>query len=117
MGVCRVSRGDDQGAIDNFHQSLEVNPGNAKSHLELALIFEKEQHYSSAIKELSLYCSTTEPDDPKLKLAKDKILKLEQKLSPENAAPTVAPSPYMRQQQMMQMQKIQQQQAPRDPGF
>jgi tetratricopeptide (TPR) repeat protein len=117
MGVCRISRGDDQGAIDHWHQSLEVNPNEAKSHLELAMVFEKEQHYSSAIKEYSLYCSTTEPDDPKLKLAKDKIIKLEQKLNADNATPTIAPSPYMRQQQMMQMQKIQQQQAPRDPGF
>jgi tetratricopeptide (TPR) repeat protein len=117
MGVCRVSRGDHQGAIDLFHQSLEVNPDNAKAHKELALLFEQEQHYSSAIKELTLYCSTTEPDDPQLKLAKDHILKLEQKVSAEAPAPTVAPSPYMRQQQDLQMKKIQQQQAPRDAGF
>jgi tetratricopeptide (TPR) repeat protein len=117
MGVCRLARGDHQGAIDHFHQALELDPGLALAHQELGLVFEDEKHYSSAIKEWTLFCSTAQPDDPKIKLAKDKILKLEQKLASESPAPTVAPSPYMRQQQELQMRKIQQQQAPRDPGF
>lgn len=117
MGVCRLCRGDHQGAIDNFHQALELDPSNCTAHLELGMLFEQEQHYSSAIKEWTLYCSTAQPDDPKIKMAQDRIMKLEQKLAAQSPAPTVAPSPYMREQQNRQIQKIQQQQAPKDPGF
>ena len=117
MGLCNLARGDHQGAIDHFHQSLEINPACFLCHLELAILFESEQHYSSAVKEYSEFVRTAPPDNPKVQLAKERIQMLEQKLATPVAPVQVAPSPYMRQQQQEQIRRVQQSQPPKDPGF
>ncbi len=119
MGLCNLSRGDHQGAIDHFHSALEIDPGAYLCHLELAILFESEKHYSSAIKEYSEFVRTAPADNPKVSLAKDRIVMLEQKISTPVAPTTsVAPSPYMREQQQRQVQQVQQQrQSSKDSGF
>jgi Tfp pilus assembly protein PilF len=117
MGLCKLARGDHQGAMDHFHECLQLDPNFYKSHLELAIMFESEKHYSSAIKEYGDFMQSAPANDPKVNLAKERIQMLEQKVSAAAPPPTVAPSPYMRQQQAQQIQKMQQNQPPKDPGF
>jgi Tfp pilus assembly protein PilF len=117
MGLCKLARGDHQGALDSFHQCLEIDPNFYLSHLELAIMLESEKHYSSAIKEYGDFVQTAPANNPKVALAKERIQMLEQKISAPVAPVVVAPSPYMREQQQKQMQVIQQNQPPKDPGF
>jgi tetratricopeptide (TPR) repeat protein len=117
MGLCKLARGDHQGAIDHFHQALEIDPAYSEAHLELAILFEAETHLSSAIKEYSDFVQSASADNPKVRLAKERILILEQKMNAQKPAPLVAPSPYMREQQKLKMDKIQQEQVPKDSGF
>ncbi|HEY9681681.1 MAG TPA: tetratricopeptide repeat protein [Oculatellaceae cyanobacterium] len=117
MGLCKLARGDHQGSMEHFHQCLEIDPNFYQSHLELAIMFESEKHYSSAIKEYGDFVQTAPADNPKVSLAKERIQMLEQKIAPVAPSPTVAPSPYMRQQQQVQMQMKQQNQPSKDSGF
>jgi tetratricopeptide (TPR) repeat protein len=94
VGLCELAKGNHQGAIDNYHQVLEINSNNADAHLNLGMVFDSESHFSSAVKEYSEFvrCST---DEKKVQKAKERITMLEQKIRPPDD-PVVKPSLYMR---------------------
>jgi tetratricopeptide (TPR) repeat protein len=94
VGLCELAKGNHQGAIDNFHQVLTINPGNPDAHLNLGMVFDSESHFSSAIKEYSEFvrCCT---DAKKSQKAKERIAMLQQKIQPPDD-PVVKPSAYMR---------------------
>ena len=85
IGICVLAKGDHQGAINNFRQVLAMNGQNADAHLQMAMVFDSENHLSSAIKEYADFVRCS--DNPKkIQTAKERIATLEQKM-------TVAPEP------------------------
>ena len=85
IGICVLAKGDHQGAIDKFRQVLSMNGQNADAHLQMAMVFDSENHMSSAIKEYAEFVRFS--DNPKkIQTAKERIATLEQKM-------TVAPEP------------------------
>ncbi len=94
VGQCVLAKGDHQGAIDDFHKVLTINPANADAHLQLGMIFDAENHISSAIEEYSQFvrCST---DARKTEKAKERIAMLQQKVQPPSE-PVAKPSLNMR---------------------
>ncbi|PWT94328.1 MAG: hypothetical protein C5B53_13385 [Candidatus Melainabacteria bacterium] len=98
MGLCLLAKGDHQGAIDYWHECLNYNQGNAAAHLQLAMIFDLEEHFSSALKE---YREFLRFSDDKAAIARinNRVTALEQKITPAEIEPQAPkPSPYMRQQ-------------------
>jgi tetratricopeptide (TPR) repeat protein len=77
IGICLLAKGDHQGAMDNWHESLNYNPDNAMAHLQLALLLDSERHISSAIKEYKEYIRLS-PDNLEVAKIKNQVLKLEQ---------------------------------------
>lgn len=77
IGICLLAKGDHQGAMDNWHETLNYNPDNAMAHLQLALLLDSERHISSAIKEYKEYIRLS-PDNPQVAKIKNQVLKLEQ---------------------------------------
>lgn len=99
MGLCLMAKGDHQGAIDHWHECLNYNPRNASAHLHLAMLFDTEQHFSSAINEYREFVRFSE-DQAAVTRVKDRISKLEQQVNPTEIEPQAPkPSPYMRKQQ------------------
>jgi tetratricopeptide (TPR) repeat protein len=96
IGICLLAKGDHQGAIDNWHEVLNINPDNSDAHLQLAMILDSENHISAAIKEYKDFVRLSE-DATRVASAKDQIAILEQKLAPQVEPPPVKPSPYMRE--------------------
>jgi tetratricopeptide (TPR) repeat protein len=98
MGLCLLAKGDHQGAIDHWHECLNYNQGNAAAHLQLAMIFDLEQHFNSAIKEYREYLRFSN-DQAAVSRVKARVTALEQKVGPAEIEPQAPkPSPYMRQQ-------------------
>ncbi len=120
MGICLVAKGDHQGAIDNWHTSLDFNKDNPEPHLQLGMLYDAENHIQSAIKEYKEFIRTSS-DTMKVDKAKERVTMLEQKVAPPEAEPEQArPSPYMRhevEQQQKQLEQKQQQMQNRDSGF
>jgi len=79
IGICLLAKDDHQGAIDNWHETLNYNPDNAMAHLQLALLLDSERHISSAIKEYKEYIRLS-PESPEVGKIKNQVLKLEQTL-------------------------------------
>jgi len=77
IGICLLAKGDHQGAMDNWHETLNYNPDNAMAHLQLALLLDSERHISSAIKEYKEYIRLS-PDNAQVVKIKTQVLKLEQ---------------------------------------
>ncbi len=101
IGVCRLAIGDHQGAIDNWHHSLDYNKEDPEVWLQLAMLYEAEGHYSSAAKDYQQFLKLMPPEskDPRIQYVRDRLTRIEQKLNPNETAPTVAkPSIYMRNQ-------------------
>lgn len=85
IGICVLAKGDHQGAINNFRQVLTMNGQNADAHLQMAMVFDSENHLSSAMKEYAEFVRYS--DNPKkIQTAKERIATLEQKM-------LVAPEP------------------------
>lgn len=82
IGICQLAKGNHQGAIDNWHQVLAYNNKNCDAHLQLAMIFDAENHISSAIKEYSEFVRWSS-DANKTAKVKERIEILEQKLQPK----------------------------------
>jgi len=97
LGICNVSKGNHQGALECWKKAIAVNPGSAQAHLNLAKLFEMESHISSAINEYSAYIRLAAPDDKELPKAKDKLVALQQKLQAPQAPPANNPT-YQAQQ-------------------
>jgi tetratricopeptide (TPR) repeat protein len=126
MGICMLTKGSHQGAIENWHKALEYEPDNKEVHLQLAMLFEAEKHLSSAVKEYRHFirCSKDEVDGPRRRQVEQRIATIEQKLAVENVAPSPTNlSPYMRNQEQMEVDsRLQEQQKqlknlPSDAGF
>ena len=99
IGLCLLAKGDHQGAIDNWHECLNYNPQNTKAHLQLAMLLDAEQHFSSAMKEYREFVRLTNDTEAAEKI-KERIHIIEQKLGPdESELPPPKPSMYTRQQQ------------------
>ncbi len=100
IGVCCLSIGDHQGAMDNWHRSLDYDITNQETHINVAMLLESEKHYSSAIKEYKeglKYLVEKKPHDPRIQQLRDRIIRLEHTIKPRELAPKQAkPSPYMR---------------------
>lgn len=100
MGVCSLAIGDHQGALDNWHRSLDYDPTNQETHMQLGMMLESEKHFSAAIKEYKeaiKYLTERKPNDPRIQQLRNRIIKLEQMIKPSEVAPQGAkPSPYMR---------------------
>ncbi len=86
IGICLLAKGDHQGAMDNWHESLNYNPDNAMAHLQLALLLDSERHVSSAIKEYKEYIRLS-PDNTQMAKIKDRVLILEQNLRSAQVQP------------------------------
>ena len=105
IGICLLAKGDHQGAMDNWHETLNYNPENAMAHLQLGLLLDSERHVSSAVKEYKEYIRLSE-DNPEVVKIKNRVLLLEQILksgqsessieSNDQNQPSTNPSPYMR---------------------
>ncbi len=94
IGICLLAKGDHQGAMDNWHETLNYNPDNAQAHLQLALLLDSERHIASAIKEYKEYIRLS-PDNSEVAKIKNQVLLLEQKLRAtpvESVGPYVAPN-------------------------
>lgn len=101
IGVCKLAIGDHQGAIDHWHRSLDYDRNNPEVWLQLAMLLESEGHFSSAAKDYKefLKCMPPESSDPRVQHVRDRLTKIEHKLSPNDAGPApAAPSIYMRKQ-------------------
>lgn len=121
MGQCLLAKGDHQGALINWHAALGLNPGDADTHLYLAMMLDAETHISSAIKEYKEFIRFSQ-DPRKVGKAKQRVEMLEQKIAPVEAPYQVKPSPYLRKQMEQQNggQPVQQETAspnPKDSGF
>jgi tetratricopeptide (TPR) repeat protein len=116
MGICALAKGNHQGAMDNWHKTLEYNPDNKEAHLQLALLLDSEKHMKSAINEYKYFLRQAgSGDDPRINQVQTRIALMEQMLHKEEPVAPVEPSPYMRNQQK-EMEK-QQQQPVGEPGF
>lgn len=121
-GVCLLSKGDHQGGIDNFRKALELDPGYSEAHLQLAVIFDAEQHFSSAIKEYDQFIRGSN-DEIKKQKAKERIILLNQKMQggSDNPSPQIQfslPQQLQRKQQAEQQAQQQKNQNPTgDSGF
>jgi tetratricopeptide (TPR) repeat protein len=102
VGLCMFIKGNHQGALDNWHKSLEYNRDNAAVHLQIALCFDKERHISSAIQEYKEYVRLSD-DQKSAAQIKSRIALLEQRLNPvplpEKRRPP-PPEPIMTPQQI-----------------
>lgn len=101
IGLCLLAKGDHQGAIDNWHEVLNINPDNPDAHLNLAMLFDTENHISSAIKEYKEFIRLSD-DAERITSVKDRIAILEQKLSPATEPPPVKRSAYTSEQKAQQ---------------
>ncbi|MBX9692683.1 MAG: tetratricopeptide repeat protein [Cyanobacteria bacterium] len=101
IGVCKLAIGDHQGAVDHWNRSLDYNRHNPEVWLQLAMLYETEGHLSSAAKDYQEFIKQMPPNskDPRIQQARDRLTRIEQKLTPNETAPTAAkPSIYMRNQ-------------------
>lgn len=99
MGLCLLAKGDHQGAIDYWHECLNYNQGNAAAHLQLAMIFDLEQHFGSAMREYREFVRFS-TDQAAITRIKDRITVIEQKIGTGEVEPQAPkPSPYMRKQE------------------
>lgn len=94
LGLCYFAKGNLQGAIDAWHRVLDYNANNKDAHIQLAVLYDSEKHYSSAIKEYESFISCA-PNDPKVPKIKDRISELNLKINGEKALKPVQASPYM----------------------
>lgn len=118
LGICLLAKGNHQGAIDHWHQCLEYNHDNKEAHLQLAMLLESENHFSSAIKEYRSFVRLS--DDPKnhapdkemrSKQVENRIALLEEKLNAEVAPTRAQMTPYMlMQEKKAEQDRIRQQQ-------
>lgn len=137
LGICLLSKGNHQGAIDHWHQCLEYDNQNKEAHLQLAMLLDAENHISSAIKEYRNFVRLN--DSPKEQLKPDgraqqvesRIAILEQKLSSEAPAGRQSTSPYalmqekkaeidrqrQAQEEQQRAQEEQMKTLPKDAGF
>lgn len=101
IGICLLTKGSHQGAIENWHKALQYEPDNKEVHLQLAMIFEAERHLSSAAKEYKEFIRCAKDSDPqRVHAAQQRIQVIEQKLSSESNTPSAtSASPYMRAQE------------------
>jgi Tfp pilus assembly protein PilF len=115
VGICLLAKGDHQGAIDNWHRTLDYNPSNAEAHLQLAMLYDAEKHVSSAIKEYKEYIRVSS-DTKRVEQVKDRITIIEHMLSPTDVQPAATPpSPYMRKQS--EERQVQAPPQSKDSGF
>lgn len=98
MGLCMLAKGDHEGAMRKWRECLSMNPSNPIAHLDLAMMFDQEQHISSAITEYKQFLRLA-PTDEKAQKVKDRVEALEQKIQPPEPVSSSKPTPYMRQQQ------------------
>jgi tetratricopeptide (TPR) repeat protein len=116
IGLCRLAKGDHQGAFDNWHESLNYNPQYADTHLQLGMLLDSEQHFASAIKEYEQYVRFTSDPEGVDKI-KQRIHALEQKTMPNEVEPQAPkPSMYMRQQEEAQEKQESKQKGSLTPG-
>lgn len=97
MGICLLAKGDHEGAMRKWKECLSINPSNPMAHLNLAMLFDSENHISSAINEYKLYVRLA-PKDEKIGTVKDRLEALEQKIQPPEPVSSAKPTPYMRKQ-------------------
>lgn len=98
LGICKVAKGDHQGAMEAWQLAASLNPAFAAPHLLLARMFENEKHISSAVKEYRTYIGLAS-DDKQLEQVKAHMSMLEQQIRPvEVEVQPAKPSPYMRKQ-------------------
>ncbi len=93
LGVCYLAKGNTQGAIDAWHRVLDYNPNNQHAHFQLAVLYDSENHISSAIKEYQGFVASA-PNDAKVPKIKERIMMLNQKIGENQALKPVQPSPY-----------------------
>ena len=55
LGLCYFAKGNLQGAIDAWHRVLDYNANNKDAHIQLAVLYDSEKHYSS-VKERRNLC-------------------------------------------------------------
>ncbi|MBI5175282.1 MAG: tetratricopeptide repeat protein [Candidatus Obscuribacter sp.] len=125
IGLCLLTKGNHQGAIENWHRALEYEPRNREVHLQLAMLLESERHLSSALKEYKQFvASCGEEDRERVNQVERRIAVIEHKLAAESEAPAPTnPTPYMRDQEQKTVDaRIREEQErlrnmPTDPGF
>lgn len=97
IGLCRMAKGDHQGAVDNWRKALEANDENAEVWLQMGLLLDSEKHYSAAAKHYKQFLRFMTEGDPRAQSLRDRVTAIEQATNPNEALPLkVAPSQYMR---------------------
>lgn len=91
LGKKKVAMLDYKGAAEAFEKALEFNPRNASAHLELALLYEKDEtDLVGAIYHFDRYLRLR-PDAPNAGIVRDRLLRCKQLLA-SNVQP-VSPAP------------------------
>ena len=98
MGMCLMIKGDHEGAMRKWRQCLSINPNNATAHLYLGILFDSENHISSAVDEYKQFVRLAAHDNDKVSSIKDRIEILEHKLKPPEPVYSIKPTPYMRKE-------------------
>ncbi len=87
IGTCLLAKGNHQGAMDNWYEAIKYNPDCYQAHLQIALLLDREHHFSSAVKEYKEYIRVA-PTPEDAQKVKTRVQTIEQQLAP---APYVPP--------------------------
>lgn len=113
-GICYLTKGDHQSAIDNWKKCLSINNRNWDAHVNLAMLYDAEKHISSAIKEyrefIRLNPMKTVEDKKKVEAIKGRVTQLEHLITPQSEVQQTKPSVYMRQEEENKIRAQQEQQ-------
>ena len=95
LGLVAFKRGDFTTAEKNFRQSIQVRgePGEAMTHLRLALSLDKQSKYKDALPEAQKAVSLAKPEDNVSKSSQAEVERLQKLTGAGGAAPAAALPP------------------------
>jgi tetratricopeptide (TPR) repeat protein len=100
IGFCRLAIGDHQSALDNWRTALDYDKNDAEVWLQIGMLLEAEKHYSSAVSYYKEFARLKDgTDDKRLQEVRDRLIRIDHMLNPNETAPTFAkPSQYMQKE-------------------
>lgn len=117
IGICLLTKGNHQGAIEAWHRALEYDPNNREVHLQLAMLFESERHLSSAMNEYKRFVACCgDEDKERVRQVEQRIATIEHKLASE-APPAPVQMQYNQETSRPQPAEEPPKNMPTDPGF
>lgn len=111
-------RGNHQGAIDNWHYAIKLDPKCFNCYVALASLFDEEKHLSSAIKAYENAIRLA-PKGANTKALETRMQFLQTQLQGDQGRREIKPTPYMRQEMDRQEQSRRAMDPPaaKDSGF